>query len=380
MAMAFAPADAIRYMKGSFEPRAFLIGLGVVGLLYVLLCLYILFAGPSYMTARENRLATRTVVPEYIGTPRNEQQQTENAAAEATPEVKDDAPKLPKKRPLPNPFEARGLQVLESGLAQAPIEAVADVTDDGILPRIDPKTELTPFNAYRRPFAYPQNDEPIITVAIEDMGLSDAATESAVRTMPAEISLILSPYATNPDFWMNVARERGHEIWMHLPLETQKYPEEDPGPNTIMVDAPERDNIRKLHWLMSRTQGYVGFVTGPDNVFIRSLHDMRPIIGDIYNRGLGLIDASARPSAIPATMAAGQESPYGTVQLYIGENDNINDIRKQLEKVEKIARDRGKATVIIHPYPASYQTILKWLATFDDKGFIMAPLSAQTGY
>ena len=328
MAMAFAPADTIRYIKSSFEPRAFIIGLGVVGFLYVLLSLYILFAGPAYMTARENSLASRTIVPEYIGTPKTPEHQTESAEA-TTEQTAEDTPRLPKKRPLPNPFEARGLQVLESGLAQAPIEAVADITDDGILPKIDTKTKLTPFQAYKRPFTYPQADEPMITVAIEDMGLSDAATESAVRTMPAEVSLILSPYATNPDFWMNVARERGHEIWMHLPLETEKYPEEDPGPNTIMVDAPERDNLRKLHWLMSRTQGYVGFVTGPDNVFIKSLHDMRPIIGDIYNRGLGLIDASAKPSAIPATMAAGQESPYGTVQLYIGENDNMADIRKQ---------------------------------------------------
>ena len=375
-----AATSAINHLKESFSARSFMIGLGVVGLLYIALCLYILFAGSSYIDNRQSQMASRTVVLEYIGTPRTAtpDQQQENQTTENTePEVN---PNLPKKRVLPNPFEARGLQVMESGLAQAPIELVSENTPDGVLPKIDEKTELTPFHAYKRPFEYPRTDQPIISIAIENMGLSDAATESAVRTMPAEVSLILSPYAVNPDFWVNVARERGHEVWMHLPLETKDYPLDDPGPHTMIIDAPERDNIRKLRWLMARTQGYVGFVTSDDHVFVKSLHDMRPVVGEIFNRGLGFIDAEAAPSAIPATMAAGQNAPYNTVQLYLDDNATLAEINEKLAKIEKLAMERGKATIIIHPYPASYQAILKWLASFDEKGFIMAPLSAQTGY
>ncbi len=370
-------SSAIHFVKDSYSTRSFLVGVIVVVLLYLALVGYIFASGASYLNGRQAHMPTRSVLLDYIGTPKAQPKPIE---IDPTTITADENKSLPQKRALPNPFQARGIPVMESGLAQVPIEQVSETAEDGVLPKIDTKTKLTPFQAYRRPFEYPRTDQPIISIAIEDMGLSDAATESAVRTMPAEVSLILSPYAANPDFWVNVARERGHEIWMHLPLETKDYPTNDPGPHTMIIDAPERDNLRKLRWLMSRTQGYVGFVTSADHVFIKSLHDMRPILGDIYNRGLGFIDADAIPSAIPATMAAGQKSPYGTVQLYLGENDTLAEINEQLNRVEKIAIDRGKATIIIHPYPASYQAILKWLATFDKKGLIMAPLSAQTGY
>lgn len=375
-----AQASAIDSFIGSFDKKSFARGVGVALILYLCVALYIAVKGPAYIETREAGLVSRTQSVEYLGEKPEVETSMEDMAGGDPDLPKDNTLKMPTVRVLPNPFEARGLQVMESGLAQAPIEQVSETVPEGVLPKVDEKENLTPFEAYKRPFAYPVTDTPYITIAIENMGLSDAATEAALRQFPPEITLVMSPYAANPDFWMNVARERGHEIWMHLPLETEDYPRTDPGPHTMIIDAPERDNIRKLRWLMSRARGYVGFVTGEDHVFIKSLHDMRPVIGEIYSRGLGFIDAEAKPSAIPATMAAGQNAPYGTVQLYLKDDMPLSEISAELEKVEKLAKDRGKATIIIYPNPASYQAVLKWLGTFDDKNLILAPLSAQTGY
>lgn len=366
--------------KSSFDRRSFIIGFGVVIILYLFVCLYILLTGSAYLKKREGDMLSRTLLVEFIGEAPDVASSMEEMAGDNSDLPKDNTLKMPTPRVLPNPFEARGLQVMESGLTQAPIEAVSESVPEGVLPKVDEKENLTPFEAYRRPFAYPVDDTPYITIAIENMGLSDAATEAALRKFPPEITLIMSPYAANPAFWMNVARERGHEVWMHLPLETKDYPRDDPGPHAMIIDAPERDNLRKLRWLMTRALGYVGFVTSDDHVFIKSLHDMRPVIGEIYNRGLGFIDAAAKPSAIPATMAAGQNAPYGTVQLYLKEDMPLQEVSKALADIEKVATERGKATIIIYPNPASYQAVLKWLGTFDDKGLILAPLSAQTGY
>ncbi|MBU0858642.1 MAG: divergent polysaccharide deacetylase family protein, partial [Alphaproteobacteria bacterium] len=51
-----------------------------------------------------------------------------------------------------------------------------------------------------------------------------------------------------------------------------------------------------------------------------------------------------------------------------------------LAQLEKLAREQGFAAAVIRPYPLSYQLVQEWIATLPEKGIVLAPLSAQTGY
>ena len=41
-------------------------------------------------------------------------------------------------------------------------------------------------------------------------------------------------------------------------MEPFDYPDNDPGPQTLLTSLEASQNIDRLHWLMSRFQGYVG--------------------------------------------------------------------------------------------------------------------------
>ena len=57
---------------------------------------------------------------------------------------------------------------------------------------------------------------------------------------------------------MQVARQGGHEIVMQVPLEPFDYPNTNPGRNTLTVDAAPDENIKNLHWSLSRITNYTG--------------------------------------------------------------------------------------------------------------------------
>lgn len=265
-------------------------------------------------------------------------------------------------------------------LPPVPFDGLYESTPEGKLPTIRTADGMTPFKAYRTPFDRASaGDKPIVSIGVYNMGLSDSATEAAMRTLPKEVALVMSPYLTAPEFWEQQARERGHEIWMTLPVESEDYPLTDPGPHTALIGAGERDNIAKLNWVMARLPAYVGFVSGQHPQFLKSQNDMRPYLGAIYKRGLAFFDGSENPSLIPQTMAQGMNAPYSTIDVWIDSNAGKEDIAASLARIEQLAKEQGYVAAMIRPYPLSYQMVQDWIKTLPSKGIVLAPLSAQTG-
>lgn len=371
-------AGAAQKSRRPFSSRAFLRGLSVGVILYGLLALWIFLSADRTLERHQERLASQTVIVEWQGIDEEEH----NATAEAYgPVMQQGQPSPDAVAQNPEDEAVSDPVLLDSGLADTPVEGLYEQTPDGgHLPVVRAKDGLTPFQAYRRPFDVNATSNPVVSIAVTGLGLSDVATESAVRTLPPNISFILSPYAAAPDFWVRESRAQGHEIWLSLPLETDAYPQDDPGPHTMLISAPEKENLAKLDWLLSRADGYAGFVTGPNPAFMASAGDMRPVIGAIYHRGLGFVDGSADPSLIPHTMAVGMKTPYSVVDIWIDSPDPSQDsIARALEQLEAKARDKGFAVGVIHALPVSYQQVMKWVETLPQKGLSLAPLSATTG-
>jgi uncharacterized protein len=266
-----------------------------------------------------------------------------------------------------------------ASLPPAPIDGLYETTPKGRLPVIRKSDGLTPFKAYRRPFDRAAAKGPVISIAIVDLGISDSASQAALKDMPPEISLDISPYAANPDSLVNEARQKGHEVWLTLPLESENYPRIDTGADTLLIGMPEQQNAVKLAQVLGSTVGYAGVITSRNPAFMKSVGDMKPILNAIYDRGLCFVDSSESPGVEPQTLAMGRNAPYANVDAWIDTSTDPQDIRKALAKLEERARSHGAAAGLIHPLPVSYQEVLKWIDGLPAKGIVLAPLSAQTG-
>jgi polysaccharide deacetylase 2 family uncharacterized protein YibQ len=344
-----AAAESTEVESGSNFRGAFLRGLTLGICVYALMGGWLWLSGDKTIAARQATAPSKTVTVEW---PHAE------AAAEEIGEALTFDPAAP-------------------GLPPAPVAGLFEETAQGKLPVR--REGMTAFQAYRRPFdRATTGNRPIISIIVTGMGLSDQATENALHSMPPEVTFALSPYSLTPDMWMNESRARGHEVWMSLPLEPVSYPVRDTGPNTIVIGAPERENLLKLSWLMGRTTGYAGFIAGQETEFVNSAADMKPVISAIYSRGLGFAENAANAGAAAATMAMSMESPYATIDVWLDDTATQESIRAALEELEKKARTQGGASGVIRALPVSYQEVTRWITTLKDKGFVLAPLSAQT--
>lgn len=262
-------------------------------------------------------------------------------------------------------------------LAAAPIAGLLEPGPYGNLPRIG-DNGLRPIEAYARPAA-DVGDAPRIAIIVGGLGLNDAGTNQAIDLLPGQVSLALAPYGTDLQGWAVRAREAGHEVFLQVPFEPLDFPAVDPGPHTMLVDAPVAENLDRLSWLMSQFTTYAGIVTYAGQRFTAETAALEPIIAEIERRGLMLVDDGAAPRTETEAVATGVV-PYARADLVVdfttGTPPTAASVTARLEQLEVIARERGFAIASASAFPASIQAISTWAAGLAARGIALVPITA----
>jgi hypothetical protein len=226
----------------------------------------------------------------------------------------------------------------------------------------------TPFEAYRRPFA--PNGRPKIALMIGGLGLNARATQQAIETLPAEVTLSFSPYAEGLQGWIDMARAHGHEVLLETPMEPVDYPDNDPGPYTLMANAQGPDTLKKLEWVLSRATGYFGVTNYLGSKFLASDGAYQTFSAALKGRGVAFVDDGS------AARRGGKGVVRGSAERVIDDQLNPAAIDQQLVALEAGALQRGQATGSGFAYPVTLEKVAQWSRALTDRGFQLTPISA----
>ena len=263
-----------------------------------------------------------------------------------------------------------------NALAAAPIEGLFENFEGRQLPIVRMADEMTPFQAYKKPFQ-PVAGRPIVSIVVVDFGLSDLLSKSILDNMPTDISLALSPYADEPSKWAAAARAYGHEFWITLPMQTKEFGSDDSGPSTLLLNAPEEENRKRLFGIMGDATGYAGFITQKGHEFTSEAASAAPILKQIYGRGLAMAESNPDIAAFGLSLAMQDGYPYAQNNFWLDEDLRPEAVDRKLKEFELQATQKGKAIAFIHPYPAVMNKVQDWVKEADSKGIQVAPLSAM---
>lgn len=310
---------------------------------------------PSVTVSTED-IAQATTPQEITASPAQQNSETKHAPAETSPQTE----------PVPD--------TKTDVLVTAPIDGLFTMAGDGVLPMIRATDGLTPFEAYRRPAAAVEG--PKIALAVLDIGLSAEASDSAIKALPPEASLVFSPYGDALDSLQEKARSTGHELWLSLPLESSAVPSPDPGAQAIYLNASMERNTERLLWTLGRAIGYAGVAAITPSPVMASKSQAPRLLDDVFSRGLGLADLSDKPAKVAMNEAEKAGAPYVGGAYAIDSVPDRESIREKLEKVADKALKDKSAIVVIHPYPTSLAEVRTWAESLKDKGISLVPLSA----
>jgi hypothetical protein len=253
-----------------------------------------------------------------------------------------------------------------AALPQAPIAGLTQPVPGGLLPIIGPGG-LTPADAYARPFH--DTGAPKVALVIGGLGLNAKATRDAIQDLPPEVTLSFVPYAEGLQGWIDLARANGHEVLLEAPMEPLDYPQNDPGPYTLMAQDPPQETVKRLEMLLSRATGYFGLTNYLGGRFMTSDSAMTAFSGALHQRGLAFIDDGS-------AAGRGGAEPRASAERVIDQELDSASIDQQLQALETSAQQHGKALASGFAYPVTLQEVQHWAAGLQARGLVLAPASA----
>ena len=215
---------------------------------------------------------------------------------------------------------------------------------------------------------------PIVAIVVGGLGVGAAKTVEAILKLPAAVTLAFTPYGSDPAKLVERARAQHHEILLQIPMEPYDYPDNDPGPQTLLTTLAPEQNLDRLYWHLSRFQGYAGIANFMGARFVASDTAMLPIVKDVAKRGLGYFDDGSARSLAPS-LAAAQAMPFAKADLTVDSVPTSGEIDRALGKLEDLAKERGFAVGVASALPISIERIGAWARTLDSRGVMLVPLT-----
>jgi hypothetical protein len=215
---------------------------------------------------------------------------------------------------------------------------------------------------------------PRVGLLLAGVGLNQAESEAAIRTLPGGVTLAISPYAQNTARLLGAARSAEHEFLLSIPMEPQGFPLNDPGRQALMTSLSVEQNRSRLEWALSRISGYVGAVGAEGSLrgerFASLPEEMNPVLAELARRGLLYVDP--RPGAAPLPLVWSRR-----VDLVIDAPGAAADIDDKLAQLARLAREKGSALGFAGAVrPVTTQRLAAWANGLAADGLALAPVSA----
>jgi len=259
-------------------------------------------------------------------------------------------------------------------LTPAPDPAITSEGRYGPLPIRSAEGKL-PWKVYARPFDAAAGI-PRIAIVVTNMGLAEQPTLAAIQDLPGEITLAFSPYSSRLAEWIPAARAAGHEVLLQLPMEPRSTEFNDPGNKALLTANTPELNLDRMEWVLSRAEGYVGLTNLMGSRFTVSPKDMQPVLVAMDQRGLLYIDSRESPASIAGKLAVEMGLPAATNDRFIDAEAARGPIDTRLAQLEQLALARGSAVGFAADYPVAIERLRFWIEGLNDRGFVLAPVSA----
>ncbi|GEM_PF-5916839 len=375
-------ADTTRDLKSLLNHKDFwqalMFGVGVTLLLIVLIVSYsALTAKKTYqtltaqlahevieITVKQEPLPQRSVKTVTTHSVDNQERHAHSDAETTTQETNEQAP-VQSEHAAPS-----------NALTPAPISAVTEYTDNGLLPRISDDGKQTPFSAYKKPVSLGPDTGPVIALGLQDFGLSQSLSSKTITALPNEVTLLISPYLSDAQDWIDQARHQGFETWMNIPFETAEYPQKDTGAQTLLKRSSLKLNMDKFTWALSRASGYAGVYATLDATFVNSESMLKNLFNVLFMRGIGYLETAPQTNQQVESISISHNAPYISADLVFSHIDAPDAI----DALISAAKTNKVAIGITTLNPAMAEELPSWIQKIKDSNITLVPISAAYEY
>ncbi len=215
------------------------------------------------------------------------------------------------------------------------------------------------------PALRPAERAPVVAIVLDDMGLDVQALARAID-LPAPVTLSFLPYAQDVTRLEAAARAAGHETFLHIPMEPKGLA--DPGPMALASWQGADEIAARTLAGLERTPGVRGVNNHMGSRFTGCRACVDAVVAALDGRDLVALDSLTTADSVFALAAQEAGLTALTRDVFLDHVRDETAIASALMEAEALARERGWAVVIGHPYDETLDALEHWMAAAPDRG------------
>ena len=219
-----------------------------------------------------------------------------------------------------------------------------------------PKTETPSPPPVTPPKPFPEKKPPKVAIIIDDMGYN---AQMALRFIQLKTAVTFSvlPFSSHERQVVEMARENGIELMLHIPMEPIEYPAINPGPGALLTRMSPDTLLRQLRDDIDAVPYIKGVNNHMGSRLTASSDQMNQICSVIKRRQLFFIDSKTTPESKVASSARLLHVPYAERDVFLDNIQEAEAIRRQFRLLIQKALHKGQAVAIGHPHMMTYQVL-----------------------
>lgn len=219
-----------------------------------------------------------------------------------------------------------------------------------------------------------KNGPPRIALIIDDVGNNPKA-DQRVLALPAAVTIAILPDSKNAAKLAQRAKAQAHDVLVHMPMEPKNIASNNPGNMALRLDNSVPQNLAILEQALQAVPGAVGINNHMGSAFTANRTQMEAVLFHLQSRGLMFVDSRTGPATVGYRLARHMGMESVGRDVFIDHVDSPEAIAQQLKEAERIARQKGYAVVIGHPYANTLAALDAWLPALEQAGIKLVPVS-----
>ena len=211
-----------------------------------------------------------------------------------------------------------------------------------------------------------------VAIIMDDIGYNKKQGLAALA-LPGAITYAIIPHSPNAIFFAKAARKQNKEVMLHAPMSNiHNYPLGESG-------LTEHMNETDFNQVLNKALNSVPHITGVNNhmgsLLTQKRIPMEWTMQALSRKGLYFIDSRTTSHSIAWKTAQYYNVPSLKRDVFLDHERNTGFITQQFSKLISVAKRRGYAIAIAHPYPETIDYLSQNIATLKEQGIHLVPAS-----
>ena len=201
-----------------------------------------------------------------------------------------------------------------------------------------------------------------LAIVIDDVGYSHNRGMRAVK-LPGPITLAVLPFAPHTKILVAQAVKHNKDIIIHQPMEPQPSPTVAEEEGTLKLQMGSQEFDQHLLNALDAVPQRVGLSNHTGSLLTAHHRPMRRVMQQLSQRGLFFLDSRTTAETVALDVAQQMGVPSIRRDVFLDHTRTEAAISQAFDQAVKVARRKGHAVLVGHPYPVSLTFLEQRLLT-----------------